>query len=140
MNIRKQVQREEAELEILLERQEMGGDVDTDRLYQLQLLGRQRMGEFLDDEEQALLYYMKLDQQDDEELAELKEQKESGEEVDDAMLSEVELLSRKRHGDTTMTADEIRDVELLLRRREDARVDQRDYTRDAAIVGGWRDN
>jgi hypothetical protein len=59
MNIRKQVQREEAELEILLERQEMGGDVDTDRLFQLQLLGRQRVGEVLDEEEQALLYYMK---------------------------------------------------------------------------------
>ena len=127
MNVREQVQREEAELEVLLERQELGEDVDTDRLYRLELLGRQRMGEILDDEEQALLYYMELDQQDDKEFVELKQQKENGQDIDEARFYELELLSRKRHGDTAMTDEEIRDVELLLRRREDARVDQRDY-------------
>jgi hypothetical protein len=127
MNVRKQVQREEAELEVLLERQELGEDVDTDRLYRLELLGRQRMGEILDDEEQALLYYMELDQQDDKEFVELKQQKENGQDIDEARFYELELLSRKLHGDTAMTDEEIRDVELLLRRREDARVDQRDY-------------
>ncbi|KAL3924597.1 MAG: hypothetical protein SGILL_000950 [Bacillariaceae sp.] len=124
---RKRVQREEAELEILLERLDMGGEIDQDRLHYLELRSRQRLGENLNEEEDVLLYHMELDRQDEEDLADIVFRQDNGEEIDNDRLYELNLLSRKRNGDETMTDDEYRDVELLLHRREDARADQVEY-------------
>jgi hypothetical protein len=124
---RKQVQRDEAEMEVLLERQGVGEEIDLDRLRYLALLSRQRLGETLSNEDDAFLYYTDIEERDEEDLVDMLLKKENGEEIDESMLFELQLLSRKRNGDETMTDEEFRDVELLLCRREDARLDQIEY-------------
>lgn len=124
----REAQKDEAELEVLLERQERGDpDVDTSRMYLLELLTRKRRGEALEEEEEEDLETLLQQRQDEEELELLLTQKENGEDFDEGRLYELDLLHRQSQGDHAMTDEESRDVQLLERRRMDARLDAKDF-------------
>jgi hypothetical protein len=125
----RQFQRDEAELEVLLERREAGHDEDDgdrDRLHQLELLMRRRMGgEVLSEEECDVLQEIEdLSPMEEEnlqgELAELLNRKENGEVIDDARLYELELLERARRGED-LSDDELMDLQLFELQRTEGR-------------------
>jgi hypothetical protein len=87
------------ELSMLLEKQEMGEDVDEERIYELDLMERQRRGEDLTPDEALDLAILKERRQTElqqvNELDELIERKASGEDVSEDRLYELELLVRQ---------------------------------------------
>jgi len=127
----KQAQSEEAELRIMLEQMENNLEVDMDRLYHLELLSRQREGETLDEEELDDLDIFEEKKQDKEILSELLQrmENESLEDTDKLQLEQLTLLERKRNGDESMTVEELRQAEILEMRREDARLNKKDYNK-----------
>jgi hypothetical protein len=88
---------------MLLEKQEMGEDVDEERIYELDLMDRLRQGENLTPDEEKDLAVLKtrreLELQQVNELEELIQRKDSGEDVNEDRLYELELLVRLRQGE-----------------------------------------
>jgi hypothetical protein len=128
------------ELSMLLEKQEMGEDVDEERIYELDLMERQRRGEDLTPDEALDLAILKERRQTElqqvNELDELIERKASGEDVSEDRLYEVDLnlLVRQRLRDelsATATeregktdVDEVRIYKLDLIKRHDLTPDE----------------
>ena len=123
-----QVQKDEAELEMLLEQMENNNEVDMDRLYHLELLSRQRVGEILNQEELDTLQIFEEKKKDKEELGLLRrKQKDAIEDIDEKRLVELILLERKRNNDKDMTKAELRSAEIIEMRHEDERLNKQDY-------------
>ncbi len=125
-----QAQNDDAELEMLLMDMENNKEVDMDRLYHLELLSRQRVGEILNQEELEALHIFEETKKNKEDLDKLrKKQKDGVEAVDEKRLVELTLLERKRNDDKSMTNAELASAEIIEMRHEDARINKKDYTR-----------
>ena len=125
-----QAQSDEAELEMLLVQMENNTEVDMDRLYHLELLSRQRLGEILNEKEVDALQIFEGKKQDKEDLDLLRlKQKDGTEDIDEKRLRELTLLERKRNCDESMTNAELRSAEIIEMRDEDARLNKKDYNK-----------
>jgi hypothetical protein len=118
---------------------------DEDMLYELELFDRHRRGEELTDDELEVLEFFKkrrgdhevaaespafdtqlspieeVDEEAADELNELLDQQEQGEEIDEDRLFELELFDRHRHG-KELTDDELEVLEFFKKRRGDHEV------------------
>jgi hypothetical protein len=131
-NRSKQAQIDETELEMLLVQMENNNEVDMDRLYILELLSRQRVGEILNEKELDALEISEEKKQDKEDVLDLLGKKEDGkitDDVDELRLRELTLLERKRNSDKSMTNEELHEIEIIEMRREDARLNKKDYNK-----------
>jgi hypothetical protein len=127
-----QAQIDEAELEELLIKMENNDEVDMDRLYHLELLSRQRVGEILNENELEALEISEETRLDKKELLDLLQKKENNktlDDIDELRFRELNLLERKRNGDTSMTNDELQKLEIIAMRREDVRINKKDYNK-----------
>ncbi|VEU40798.1 unnamed protein product [Pseudo-nitzschia multistriata] len=128
----RRAQKDEAEMEMLLERKENNdGDVDMDRLYHLELLFRQRKGEILDEEEIEELEIFEQEQKDKDDVSELFLESEPGlaNETDEGRQTQTQ-------NSTTLISDrEAQEAEISLLRNDDAQLNDREDSGSLELNG-----
>ena len=115
------------ELNVLVDRQEKGEEVDEDRLYELDILDLWHSGKDLNYEEKTDLEVFKARRQEERqykrELKDLMNRRKNGEVIDEALIYGLELQVRKDRGET-LSANELLDLKSFKRKEERAAKEQ----------------
>lgn len=123
---RKRERRDVLELDELREKKRQGEKVDKELQIFLELLKRKLNGEKLSEKEIDDLEFFQAEREEEErldveELNDLLNRKESGENIDGVRVHELSIIDKKRRRETLTSADK-EDLALFLRRREEVQA------------------